>query len=64
MDKKKSKAILEIDCGPRRYIFPHKPGLREYSAVLSIYTADMSRGVFPASLANPGTGKSVACVRA
>lgn len=26
--------------------------------------ADMSRGVFPASLANPGTGKSVACVRA
>lgn len=38
VDKKEVKAILEIVFWPRRYIFPHKPGLHTERAAPSIYT--------------------------
>lgn len=65
-DKKEVKAILEIVCWPRRYIFPHQTraardggGGSEY-----LYRLGISRGGFPASLTNQGKGTCVACVRA
>lgn len=47
VDKKELKAILEIDCRPRRYIFPHKPGLRTEVWLCGIYTGRHVTRSFP-----------------
>lgn len=52
VDKKELKAILEINCWPRRYIFPHTLGLRTHTSALGIYTGRHVTRSFPASLTN------------
>lgn len=47
VDKKELKAILEKVCWPRRYIFPHKPGLRRERAAPGFYTGGHITRRFP-----------------
>lgn len=57
VDKKEMKAILEKDCWPRRYIFPHQPGLQETHGALAIYTGRHVTRSFP-GIADQSTSRN------